>query len=191
LTWKNSLVVDLSRPPEDTWIVEGNARCFAGEGKLWVDARERRVATLWYPEPFPGDLEVRYTGRSLEPGTGHNLNLFFCATGPDGGPLFPSDRTGAYAEYHELPNYTFTLTYKWSRIRRNPGFRMLSDRQDLASREGVDYEVVVAKRGGLIRVTVNGTLAHEVKDPEPLDGGWVGLRTWHTLAIYSEFRVLW
>ena len=149
--------------------------------------------TVWRPEPFPEDVLVEYTATCHEDSeadarsSGRNLNLFVAAAGEDGDPasLAGTERTGAYDAYHDLPNYIFTLTYRHSRMRRNPGFEKRSEFV-VGAQPDHTYDVQVLKRGGEIAAAVDGRLLHHWHDEDPHGEGWVGLRTWNTDVTYDE-----
>lgn len=151
-------------------------------------------ATVWYPHTFPEDIVVEYTATCHEgeddERSGRNLNLFFAAAGADGDPdtLSRTERTGSYGEYHELPNYIFTFTFRHSRMRRDPGFEQRSEFV-VGAQPNHTYDVQVLKRGNEIAATVDGRLIHRWTDDDPHGPGWVGLRTWNSRVTYDEWAV--
>lgn len=173
--------------PEVTWS--------CGDGRLRLVARDGKGATAWYRPELPADLLVRYRARALPPHDAANLNAFLAAREADGSDL-AFGRDGRYASYHEIPNYIFTFTAPqegrpeagWSRLRRDPGFALLSERRDRASASGVTYAIAIAKQGGRVRVWVDGELFHDVLDDTPHGGGWFGFRTWSTEAEFEGFE---
>src|SRR5690606_13019767 len=88
-------------------------------------------------------------------------------------------RTGAYVQYHQFPNYLSTLTFKHSRLRKNPGFNLLSD-SAVSSVEDQTYHFVQNTQEGRIRYYLNGAKIHDFKDIDPLKGGKFAIRTWNT-----------
>lgn len=175
---------------------QGGDLQFAGDA-LAIDCTENEDGvTVWRPETFPDDVLVEYTATCHEDTgadgrtSGRNLNLFFAAVGDDGDPevLTETDRTGAYNEYHDLPNYIFTLTYRHSRMRRDPGFENRSEFV-VGAQPDHAYDVQVLKRGDEIAAAVDGRLFHHWHDEDPHGEGWVGLRTWNTDVTYDEWAV--
>lgn len=153
-------------------------------------------ATVWATRELPADVLVTYRASCAEPGdddedlSGRNFNCFFAATGPDGDAehLAETERSGAYGEYHELPNYIFTLTYHHTRMRRDPGFDLESDLL-LGAQPDHTYEVAILKRGNRLAAAVDGRKLHDWTDDDPHGAGWVGLRTWNTDVTYEDWSV--
>lgn len=175
---------------------QGGDLQFTGDA-LEIDCTENEDGvTVWRPETFPDDVLVEYTATCHEDTeadgrtSGRNLNLFFAAAGDDGDPeaLAETDRTGAYNEYHDLPNYVFTLTYHHSRMRRDPGFENRSEFV-VGTQPDHAYDVQVLKRGGDIAAAVDGRLLHHWHDEVPHGEGWVGLRTWNTHVTFHDWTV--
>ena len=175
---------------------EGGDLRFTGE-TLEIDCTENGDGvTVWRRETFPGDVLVEYTATCHEdseadaPTSGRNLNLFVGAAGDDGDPetLAETDQTGAYNEYHDLPNYIFTLTYRHSRMRRDPGFEKRIEFV-VGAQPDHAYDIQVLRRGGEIAAAVDGRLLHHWHDEDPHGGGWVGLRTWNTDVTYEDWAV--
>jgi hypothetical protein len=75
------------------------------------------------------------------------------------------------------------------RIRRNPGFHLLAEAYTYHCRAGRTYHLRVVKRGGEIRFVVDGQELLRAVDPEPLGGGWFGLRTYRTDLWWDNIRV--
>ena len=175
------------------WVVEGNSEVKVADGRLWVRdilPESGNVATIWFRPELPRDVIVRFRAQAVPPEEENaaNLNLFLHARELDGSPL-RFGRSGAYKEYHEIPNYivTFVGGFRpgWSRARRDPGFNLLHE-ADVRSEVGQEYEIAVTALNGRVRYYVDGRRLHDVQDPEPLPGGWFGLRTWSTNAWWDD-----
>lgn len=175
------------------WAVEGDAEVKAQDGKLWTQslgADKPKAATIWYKQELPRDIIIRFKARVLPPEENNaaNLNVFLSAREPDGKPI-EFGRSGAYAEYHKIPNYIITLTGGaqpgWSRVRRDPGFNMLHE-SDVRSEVGKEYEIVVTVQDGRLRYYLNGRKYHDVVDPDPLPGGKFALRTWSSNVWWDD-----
>jgi hypothetical protein len=186
---------DFSSPGDfRTEVQSGDVR-FEGD-RLRVDTTaDAAGATVWATRAFPADVLVTYRAACAEPDddearSGRNFNCFLAATGPDGDAeyLAETERSGAYGEYHELPNYIFTLTYHHTRMRRDPGFDLESDLL-LGAQPDHAYEVAILKRGDRLAAAVDGRKLHDWTDPDPHGGGWVGLRTWNTDVTYEDWAV--
>lgn len=165
--------------------------------ELVVDCRENADgATVWAKREFPEDVLVEYKATCHEDGerdemtSGRNLNLFFAATGADGdaGSLAEAELSGDYSEYHGLPNYIFTFTLYWSRMRRDPGFDMRSEFA-IGSQPNHSYDIRVLKQGGDIAASIDGRLVHDWSDPEPHGSGQIGVRTWNSHLTVDEWAV--
>lgn len=149
--------------------------------------------TLWNKMEFPENLIVKYTVRAegKKEDNKTNFNLFSHAKGIDGKSLVigkDSKRTGAYSQYHNVPNYISTFTFKHSRIRKDPGFILLSDSKESSVTEKT-YQIVYAVSNGRIRYYVDGKKIHDVTDDSPLEGGKVGIRTWDTEAWWDDIEI--
>lgn len=177
------------------WFVEGDSDVRAEGGKLWVHRKspeQLNQATVWFLPELPRDCIVRFRACAVEPAENNaaNLNLFLHARELDGSPL-KFGRSGAYKEYHQIPNYivTFTGGIKdgWTRARRDPGFYQLSH-MELRSEVGREYDIAVILHNGRLRYYVDGKRFHDVQDPEPLPGGRFGIRTWSTDGWWDDVR---
>ena len=178
------------------WIVEGNSEVKVADGALRVrgtDPRATNVATIWYRPELPADVVVRFRAEAVPPADKNaaNLNLFLHARELDGTPV-RFGRSGAYKEYHAIPNYIVTLTGGcrpgWSRARRNPGFNLLNH-VETRSEVGKEYRIAVTIHEGRLRYYVDGVKIHDVRDPEPLDGGRFGIRTWSTSGWWDDVEI--
>jgi uncharacterized protein DUF6250 len=174
----------------DRWVVEGGGEISASEGRLKVDSPQ---ATIWWRQPLPADVAITLTAGVDGPAENNaaNLNLFFHAREVDGG-AYRFGRSAVYEDYHRIPNYIVTLTggfqEGWSRVRRNPGFEMLSEERSTRSEVGRTYRIRVVLAGGRLRYWLDGKLIHDVRDKQPLPGGHFGLRTWRSRVYWSDVR---
>ncbi len=186
---------DFSSPQRfgENWLAEnGNATTtdVSGGRLRVVDAKG---ATFWFRPDLPANVIVRFKVRaeSSRPDNKNNFNLISHARATDGSPLVTgpaSGRSGAYKEYHTFPNYIATFTYDHSRIRKNPGFRMLSGHAERAVADHT-YELVYTVLNGRIRYYVDGRKIHDVEDTAPLPGGKFGIRTWNTAAWWDDVQI--
>jgi hypothetical protein len=198
------------------WVAEGTPRVSAGGGRLSVDAvgGVPHVATVWCRTPFAGDQVIEYTCR-VEPtvddlGRGEtNMNVLLFASRPDGRGLAETaaERTGAYAEYHQL--HTYILTYLNSdrqgrspihgdcgeqltriRLRRCPGFRLMEELWRPPIEKGRQYRFTVAARGRRTQLFVDGLPVLDCREAEaPHRAGLHGYRTWMSHISSDLFRV--
>jgi hypothetical protein len=203
---------DFSRGLADWWT-EGGETHWIEAGRLHMKADNPKIegggaATAWWRLPHPADfdltLDAHVVSSSIE---ANNINLFFCYSDPAGKPLFDtreSRRTADYNLYHQLNGYivTFLNDAKGEggrnqdgsakarvRIRRNPGFQLLNETFTKQCRAGVTYQLSLSKRGGHIRFAVDGETLLEADDPEPWQGGLLGLRTYRTFLWWDNLRL--
>lgn len=175
---------------QDRWILEGSADLSVRDGRLHVASPE---ATLWRRDPLPADIAIELTAGVDGPADDNaaNLNLIFHARELDGEP-YRFGRSAKYEEYHSLPNYIATLTGGfqpgWARLRRNPGFTILSENTSIRSEAGRTYRIRLLVAGGRLRYWLDGKLVHDVVDPQPLKGGRFALRTWRSQVWWSDIR---
>lgn len=162
------------------------------DNRMRIDCIGEGGVTVWAEREFPEDVLVEYTATCHEPSdpgaeSKRNLNCFFCAADEDA-PLESNPRDGGYGDYHDWPNYVFTLTYTHSRLRRDPGFEQVSELM-LAAQTDHAYEIRLLKRGDRITATVDGRVLHDWTDPDPHGAGWVGMRTYGTDVTYDHWAV--
>jgi hypothetical protein len=180
----------------DHWVVEGPAELSIEAAGGVVDALAGG-ATIWYkPDIFSGDLLVQLEIMPIPPPGKNNLNFIFNATEADGSDILNSSarRTGHYPEYHKFPNYIFTFVGPkpdegHTRMRRNPGFELMSENINLRAELGREYNIAIAVRRGHIQAAIDGVLIHDVTDPTPLESGRIGLRTWQTKLLWKKLYV--
>jgi hypothetical protein len=174
----------------ERWLVEGDGEFSLRDGRLHVATSQ---ATIWWRTPLPDDVAVTMTAAVDPPAQENaaNLNLFFHARELDGSP-YRFGRSPAYDEYQRIPNYIATLTGGfqdgWSRLRRDPGFELLSEDHRARSDVGRTYRIRVMIAAGRIRYWLDGKLIHDVRDPKPLPGGHFALRTWRSRVWWSDIR---
>ncbi|MFA4868402.1 MAG: DUF1961 family protein [Pedobacter sp.] len=175
------------------WEVETtDAIIKVSNGKLFITDHGIGT-TLWNKMEFPKNLIVKYRVRAegKKEDNKTNFNLFSHAKGIDGKSLVvgkESKRTGAYNQYHNIPNYISTFTFKHSRIRKDPGFILLSDSKEYSVTDKI-YQIVYAVSNGHIRYYVDGKKIHDVIDDTPLEGGKIGIRTWDTEAWWDDIEI--
>ncbi len=195
------------------WLAEGGAEVVVKDGRMSFDARQSKpaVETVWCKQAFEGDCVIEYTAR-VEAGDGNtNLNFFIYGCNPDGSSvlLTTADRSGAYGEYHKIPNYIVTYLNMDDRqkqdidaadssklrvrvrFRKDPGFNLIHETwRDPAIEKGRDYRFTIVIQGPRTRLYVDGLLVFDHSDRGPLHRhGHHGFRTWATFVSVDEFRV--
>jgi len=176
------------------WAVEGFSQVHVEDGKLFVRKLPgtHTPTTVWYRQDLPQNVIVRYRGKPVSPAEKNccNLNQFLHAREPEGGPL-RFGRCGQYTEYHEIPNYIVTFVGGcmpgWSRVRRDPGFNMVSE-SSIRTEVDQEYEIVLTMQDGRLRYYIDGEKIHDYTDPDPLPPGKFGLRSWSTNAWWSDIQ---
>ena len=180
-------------PGLDDWHEEGAGHCRLEGGSMIVDARAEGY-TAFYREELPADLSVRFVCRVRPPAGANNINLLSHVQPPRRGE-WPVVADGAYGGYHAMPNYIATFVKSddapgRTRLRRNPGFNLISEEFETESVMERDYEIVFAVLSGRDRYYIDGKLLHDWTDPEPLPRGFFGLRTWKTVLEYREIELV-
>jgi len=195
------------------WLAEGGAEVVVKDGRMFFDARQSKpaVETVWCKQAFEGDTVIEYTAR-VETGQGNtNLNFFIYGSNPDGSSvlLTTAERTGAYREYHKIPNYIVTYLNMDDReaqdidaadpsklrvrvrFRKDPGFNLIHETwRKPAIEKGRDYRFTIVIQGPRTRLYVDGALVFDHTGSEPLHRrGHHGFRTWATHVSVDEFRV--
>jgi len=197
----------------DNWWVEGGERVWIEDGKLHVKAdpavgKDGYVCTVWCRKTFPADLKVEFDAHVISSTIdANNINFFLSYSDPSGVPLYDtreSRASAAYKLYHGLNGYIFTFLNDFKRkggaypdgspkarirIRRCPGFRLLSEKYDYRCRQGETYHVTIIKRGGRLSIDIDGKVSLTATDDAPLSGGLIGLRTFRTYLWWDNIRV--
>lgn len=207
-----SLEREVHRPTfhraDGIWHEEGSGTTVFQCDSVVIDTLGSRVHSLWYDTAFVGDISVAFDALVLEPAGESNINLFLHAQTVDGRDVLEAGLSGKYEEYHERCQMyicTFTgydpngrrdangelVTVGWTRVRRDPGFRLLSEDYERKSQVGVPYRVEVSLRGNRLRHAVNGETFHDVYDTEgALTGGRIAFRTFNTKLRISNFMIV-
>ena len=184
---------------QTNWVIEGNGKVSTEAGRLTVRRLEKVTSnsTLWWKPLLPTNVLIRFKAVAIEPSQDNmgNLNLFLHARELHGSPL-RFGRSGKYSEYHELPNYIVTFVRTggkageagWSRLRRDPGFNMLSEAKEQVE-IGKEYLFLLVCENGRVRFYLNGKKLHDITDPQPLPGGNFGLRTWNSNVAWDDLAV--
>jgi hypothetical protein len=182
------------------WFEEGLGCASLRDGRMLVDALEGGYTAFW-KEELPADLLVSYVCRTLPPQGQNNINLVSHCRGEVHGK-WPIVELGRYKLYQKLPNYIVTFVGDYNeetgardshgrtRLRRNPGFQLLGEKFEVPSNLEQSYQITYAVRGGRLRYYLDGRKIFDWRDPEPLPGGYFGLRTYKTREEYSDFMIL-
>jgi hypothetical protein len=174
--------------PLRRWRFDGRGRAWAEEGRLQMDAGRFEV-TAWFTEEMEGDIAVTWEAQVVSAGGARNINLFFFARAADGGDVLSVPLTGQYSEYHRLPNYIWTLTSTHTRLRRNPGFRLLSEDTAVVVESNHTYQLALTAEQGRIRCYLDGRLIHDATDAAPHRKGKLAFRTFQTRLWWDNLRI--
>lgn len=175
------------------WVMDGPGSYRFENGRLYIDCTNPEAVggvTLWLNRPLSGDIRMTYETMAVEPVYANNLNFFLMACMLDGSPVTSAPQTGHYKDYHDRCRlYIGTFTGKWSRMRKDPGFVLLSE-NSRAVEPNRKYTYEINKRGHTIEWKVNGERFHFVTDPEePYEDGLFGFRSWRTHLWVERFRI--
>ena len=202
----------------DNYWAEGGEAAWVADNRLYqkanpVDPGERAinggVSTIWCRTPFPADVEIRVKACVVSSAVGaNNINLFLSYAARESETLEGTrdQRTnGDYPHYHELDGYIFTFLRDWQytgelggenpdkparyRMRRCPGFKLLTEKHEGLCEQGTVYDLKIRKQGGQLSISVDGQLILEATDPTPLEGGHFGFRTFRTELWWSDLEV--
>jgi len=183
-------------PSLDDWTEEGLGHFHLEGESMIVDAREGGY-TAFYRQPLPADLLAQFTVRTLPPDQQKNINLISHCR-PERPGDWPIVELGRYKGYQAMDNYIVTLvgtdgrddwgkglTAGRTRLRRNPGFNLI-DETPRENVPGRTYELTFVTFAGRVRYYIDGEKIHDWQDPDPLPGGYFGLRTFCTVLEYSR-----
>jgi len=200
----------------DNYWVEGGEAAWVEDHRLYQKANPEGpdegtvpegVSTIWCRTPFPADVEIRVKACVVASVFGaNNINLFLSYAARKGTTLEEScdeRANGDYAHYHVLDGYIFTFLRDWKytgetggtdlparyRMRRCPGFNLLTEKHEGLCEQGKVYDLKIRKQGGELSISVDGQLILEATDPNPLGGGYFGFRTFRTELWWSDLEV--
>jgi len=194
----------------DNWWVEGGEKVWIQDGRLHVKAEDRPlVCTVWCKQELPADLQVEFDAHVVSsPIEANNINFFMCYSDPSGKPLYETREarsTAGYRLYHQLNGHIFTFLNDFKkestpypdgttkgrfRMRRCPGFQLMTETYDYHCKRGVTYRVAIRKRGGDITYAIDGKVYLQGKDEQPLGRGLIGLRTFRTHLWWDNVKVI-
>lgn len=183
----------------DDWRLEGGRQMSVADGHLVLQSdtesvRSESVANhlvCWLNREVPADFLLEFSVRPQNRHRGLNI-VFFNARGINGESIFdPSlqPRDGTFAQYHSGDLNSYHVSY-WAatrgsaNLRKNHGFHLVTSGEDFITGGAPDQfqTVRLYKRGGAIRMTVDGRLALAYDDdgrtygPVHSHSGWIGLR---------------
>lgn len=189
----------------DDWLVESTGKASVEENWLVWDcfSSGKQAGTIWCKRRFSGPTVVEYD--AVAQAGARNLNFILYANHPQGLLETTRSRTGDYRQYHVFTNYIITYLTppvegkpgvfsdtQWRiRLRKNPGFNLLTERvvkakQDASVRQRITY---VMDKEGHMKFYVDGRLMHAFHDKSPYRSGFHGFCTWNSEVKYTNFKV--
>jgi Domain of unknown function (DUF6250) len=198
------------------WWVEGGQSVKVHDGKLYVKANPKTfdktknggVCTVWCKRRISGDIQIDFdvcvTGSEIK---ANNINIFLFYSDPTGKSLEKSAHTrksAAYSLYHQLNGYIFTYLNDFQnigkknkdgsskarfRIRRCPGFKLITETFDYHARKNKIYHVTITRKGKELAIAVDGKVRLTAKDDNPLKAGYWGFRTFRTDLWFANVSV--
>jgi hypothetical protein len=203
---------DFSEPLDKNWWVEGSQKTWIEDGELHVkaDPPEKGVgcwATVWLKKTLPANVRIEVDCEVLESHSdSNNINFFISYLDPTGKSLEETKDqrpVSEYELYHEMNGYIITFlndkttSEKYPdgtakariRMRRCPGFQLLTEKYDYHSRRNVSYHFKMTKRGGHLHLNIDGKDWLETTDAAPFGGGYFGFRTFRTYLKYKSLKI--
>jgi len=188
---------------EDSLLsLDGGAQYTLSDNTLiFDDSIHQKGATIWIKKKMPKNYTVCYKAKAIDPELAGNLNLFLSAKTIDGLPPDQVDLGGLYGNYHQqCEMYILTLTGAfefenssnagYTRFRKDPGFHLISENQEIITRHNQEQTFEITKRDGKIQVFIDSQLAHLFIDENPIEReGFFGIRTYKTKAFFYDFEV--
>ncbi len=191
------------------WYVEGGCGVAIKEGQLLINADPADpkkggvsgdTCTVWNRTPIKGDLRITFDVTVEHSHSGkNNINVFLFYTMPDGSSperTTAQRRYAPYKAYHKMNGYIFTFVNDLTRedqgrirIRRCPGFRLLSETYAYHSRAKHRYQIEIVKKGSLLEYYIDGALRLQAQDENPLNEGYFAFRTFQSRLKIDNFSV--
>ena len=170
------------------WRYDGRGRVWVEDGRLQMDAIGAE-STAWFIKGMEGNLLITYQAHILPPAGANNINLIFLASAPDGGDVLKLYFSGRYSEYQRIPDYIWTIANTHTRLRRDPGFIVVSEDKKTLPQPNRTYHLAVTTWNGLVRCFIDGRMIHSFQDPHPHREGTLAFRTWHTRLWWDDLCV--
>ncbi|MFQ5964719.1 MAG: DUF6250 domain-containing protein [Candidatus Scalinduaceae bacterium] len=204
---------DFSKGMENWWV-EGGEKVWVENGRLMVKANPQKgekgysVCTIWYKKKLHGNLQVEFDAHVVSSDIDvNNINFFFLYSDPSNKPLYDTRKnrqTAKYKLYHQLNGYIFTFvndrdgkfgrypdgsTKARIRIRRCPGFKLLTESYGYHCCQGKTYHIIITRHDKTLSISVDGKMYLEAEDKAPLSEGLLGLRTYRTNLWCDNIKV--
>jgi hypothetical protein len=192
-----------------SWVVEAEAETHLNYLKddACLDITTSKGLTLWYKEPFSGNVNITYEACVLGEDRVSDLNCFWMASDP----AHPTDlfarmdfRNGVFGRYYSLKLYYMGYggnSNTTTRFRRYDGqyeaFSTEGKRPEILVeytdsthliKAGHWYTIELSVQNGRVRYILNGEVLVDYIDPDPLTYGWFGLRFTQNHVQVRRFR---
>jgi len=185
-----------SEAPTSWWVGQGvwevASRWPCSPGWSWFSGMQREEPSspmLWSKEAFWGDQVVElFAAIQMDlprgPGYSHpsDINLTICGNGRD-----PS--SGYSLIFAGRDNTTSLLLRKEEVVAENPAFKFINPTSGNEAFHRHWFHLRLEKTGGHLRALIDGQVALEYQDPDPLPGGQVALWTWNNGLMVARARV--
>ncbi len=198
------------------WWIEGGQSVTVRNGKLYVKAdpvtfdkgKNGGVCTVWNKIPVSGNVKIDFDVCVISSKTNvNNINLFLFfsdPTGPDLQSSAGSRKSADYPLYHNLNGYIFTYlndaqkrgpvnndgsTKARFRIRRCPGFNLLTQAYDYHAEKNKIYHISIIRRDKMLSIAVDGKIYLKASDETPFKSGYWGFRTFRTWLWFGQVTV--
>jgi Domain of unknown function (DUF6250) len=186
------------------WHIEAEepGRIEARDGVLDIDVPAG--ATLWFKPRLSGSVRIEFEATAVAEGGPHDqvsdLNVFWMASNRDGSAPFPSQRSGAFAEYHDLLTYYVGLggnrntTTRFRRYIGDPQLRPLRPEHDLSAADVLlvpnqKQKIVLAADRNAIEYKRDDRTLFRFEDAAPYTSGWFALRTTQSHLRIRNLRI--
>ena len=203
--WEETFAGDLS-----DWVVEGPSEVRIEDGRLFVKSLTGEGAPhtgmpgvlVWRKDDLPADFVAEWDFTPVSESEGFFL-VFFAARGKAGEDIFDSslpERGGKFPAYTEgeinCYHVSYCRNYQDSvNLRKNAGLTLVCSTELSAIRQpGQTHHVELAKKGGYVRLRVDGKVCLEWLDEGQtlgpvLGAGKFGLReVYDTAGYYDNVR---
>jgi len=192
----------------DNWRSEGPNQVRVADGRLHVKTvwqPHKSGQFVWLNRDLPDDFRVEYDVTPVS-ASGFFL-IFFCAKGTGGEDILGDKLFKQYTKLSDFKKYTigpvncYHISYRRNEVancnlRKNTGKHLIrQSRIDALIPKGKPAHVVLTKKGGRIRLAVNGKVFMDHTDDGKLNGGVysggkIGLRqVYESEGTYDNFRV--
>jgi hypothetical protein len=189
------------------WWVEGGQSVYVENGRLLVNADPKagngpgHVATVWLKKEFSGNIQIDFDAHVVSSSSDvNNINFFLYFTHPGNETLYGTRNlrsNGSYRSYFDLNGYIFTYLkddpkkdVARFRLRRCPGFELMTEKFAYHNRQGETYHLTITKRGKKLTFAVDGKVYLRATDDKyNWSKGYIVFRTYQTDLWFDNVQV--